>query len=307
MVKPDVVEYGGDFVHEKTGAKLLSNEPSVSPELVCSTASGGNAVGRFSVGTSFAAPKVAHIAGWLNKKFPQLSTISYKALIVQSARLPQDKWRNPSLDDIRCMGYGIPSLERASENSNNRITFLAEGFATPKSADIFMVKVPAEINRPGLDNEILIEITLNFHAPVRRTRKLTKSYLSTWLTWEVSARDESYQDFCDRVIKSIDDPRSNNSGRDVQWMIFDRGNNGMVRDMKRQDSTTQKDWAIVRSNQLPDEFSLAVVGHLSWEKDMKAQVPYSIVVSFEAMDTSINVYQLFEVENRVDIEQEVTT
>lgn len=111
MVKPDVVEYGGDFVHEKLGQRLITNDPSVSPELVYSTRDGHAAVAKHTVGTSFAAPKVAHIAGWLNKNFPQLSTISYKALIVQSARLPEDKWRSPSLTDIKCMGYGIPSLE----------------------------------------------------------------------------------------------------------------------------------------------------------------------------------------------------
>ncbi len=307
MVKPDVVEYGGDFVHEKLGQRLITNDPSVSPELVYSTRDGHAAVAKHTVGTSFAAPKVAHIAGWLNKSFPQLSTISYKALIVQSARLPEDKWRNPSITDIKCMGYGIPSLERATQNTTNRITFLSEGFVTPKSADTFMVKVPSEINRPGLDNEILIEVTLNFQAPVRRTRKLTKSYLSTWLTWEISTPDESYNEFCNRVIKSIDNPKSNGGGRNgMQWTIFDRGNNGIVRNMKRQDSTTQKDWAVISSNQLPDEFSLAVVGHLSWEKDMKTRVPYSIVVSFESLNPDIPVYQLFEVENRIDIEQEVT-
>jgi hypothetical protein len=127
-----------------------------------------------------------------------------------------------------------------------------------------MVKVPSEINRPGLDNEILIEVTLNFQTSVRRTRKHTKSYLSTWLTWEISTPDESNNEFCNRVIKSIENPQRNGGGRNgVQWTIFDRGNNGVVRNMKLQDSTTQKDWAVISSNQLPDEFSLAVVGHES--------------------------------------------
>jgi hypothetical protein len=39
---------------------------------------------------------------------------------------------------------------------------------------------------------------------------------------------------------------------------------------------------------------------------MKAKIPYSIVVSFESLNPAIPVYQLFEVENRVDIEQQVT-
>ena len=306
MVKPDVVEYGGDFAHEKLGARLLSNESTISPELVCSTVNGGSAVSQHSVGTSFAAPKVTHIAGWLQKNFPELSTNSYKALIIQSARLPEEKWRTPSLVDLKCLGYGIPSLHRATENSPNRITFLSEGLVNPKSADLFMVKVPKEVNRPGLDNEILIEITLSFKTPIRRTRKYTKSYLASWLSWEISNPQENYKDFSDRVIKSMDDPQTNNGGKGgFQWTIFNRGNVGIVRDIKRQDSTTQKDWTVVRSNQLPEEFSIAVVGHIGWDKDIKAEIPYSIVISFEAVNTEIPIYQMFEIENRVELEQQI--
>lgn len=307
MIKPDVAEYGGDFVHEKVGSKLLTTHQSVSPELVSSTLGGGGAISRSSVGTSFAAPMVTHIAGWLLKNFPLLSVISYKALIVQSARLPENKFRYPSLNDLKCMGYGIPTLQRATQNTENRVTFLTEGIVTAKGADVFMIKVPSAVNRPGLDNEILLEITLNFRSTVRRTRKYTKSYLSSWLSWEISTPDESYQDFCNRVIKSIDNPKVVNGGgkNGFQWTIFNRGNNGLVRDVKRQDSTTQKDWTIISSNKLPDEFCIAVVGHHGWNKDLKSETPYSLVVSFEALDTNIPIYQQFEVENRIEVEQEV--
>ncbi|MBW3524693.1 S8 family peptidase [Chryseobacterium sp. NKUCC03_KSP] len=307
MIKPEVVEYGGDFVHEKEGAKLLSNHETVSPELVSSTLGGGGAISRSSVGTSFAAPMVTHIAGWLIKNFPTLSAISYKALIVQAARLPQNKFREPSLNDLRCFGYGIPTLQRATQNTENRVTFLTEGTVKAKGADVFMIKVPAEINRPGLDNEILLEITLNFHAKVRRTRKYTKSYLSSWLSWEISTPDENYDEFCGRVIKSIDNPNVVNGGgrNGLSWTIFNRSNNGIVRDVKRQDSSTQKDWTIVSSNKLPNEFCIAVVGHHGWDKDLKSEIPYSLVVSFESLDTNIPIYQQFEIENRIELDQEV--
>lgn len=305
IIKPDVVEYGGDFVYEKLGSRLISNEATISPELVCSTRDGGAAISKSAVGTSYAAPKVTHIAGWLQKLFPTLNTNSYRALIIQSARLPEEKWKNPSLTDIRHFGYGIPSLNRATQNSPNRITFLSEGSVHPKSADIFMVKVPKEINRPGLDNEILIEITIAFKVPVRRTRKYTKSYLSSWLSWEVSNPREDHQEFCDRVIKSMDERQSTDNKNATRWMIWDRGNNGTIKEVKRQDGTVQKDWTIVRSNQLPDEFSVAVVGHTGWNKDLQVNIPYSVVVSFESLSEEIPVYQLFEIENRVEIEPEL--
>ncbi len=307
MIKPDVVEYGGDFVHEKTGVRLLTNHESVSPELVSSTLGGSAAISKSSVGTSFSTPMVTHIAGWLLKNFPLLSAISYKALIVQAARLPENIFRHPSLNDLKCMGYGIPTLQRATQNSENRVTFLTEGVVTAKGADVFLIKVPKGVNRPGLNNEILLEITLNFRSKVRRTRKYTKSYLSTWLSWEISTPEEDYEVFCTRVIKSINNPNVKNGGgkNGFSWTIFNRGNNGLVRSVKRQDSTTQKDWTIVSSNKLPDEFCIAVVGHSGWDKDLKSETPYSLVVSFEALDTNVSIYQQFEVENRIEIEQEV--
>lgn len=117
MVKPDVVEYAGDWAVEKNTNPNLSNEASISPELVKSTYGGGLGVGNDTVGTSFAAPKVAHIAAHLQRLFPGEPSILYRALIAQSARLPDQIFLNPTINDIRHYGYGIPDLRRATENS----------------------------------------------------------------------------------------------------------------------------------------------------------------------------------------------
>lgn len=49
MIKPDVVEYAGDIAKEKNSNPNLSNDPTISPELVKSTYNGGNGVGNDSV------------------------------------------------------------------------------------------------------------------------------------------------------------------------------------------------------------------------------------------------------------------
>ena len=74
MIKPDVVEYVGDVAKEKNANPLLSYEPDISPELVKSTYGGGNGVGRDSVGTSFAAPKVSYIVAFLQMDIPEMLT-----------------------------------------------------------------------------------------------------------------------------------------------------------------------------------------------------------------------------------------
>lgn len=65
----------------------------------------------------------------------------------------------------------------------------------------------------------------------------------------------------------------------------------------------------MKSYQLPETFSIAVIGHKGWECDLDEEVPYSIAVSFEALSGNINVYEMIQVENEiqlpVEVEQEI--
>ncbi len=89
----------------------------------------------------------SHIAAALEAAFPEESTLLYRALIVQSARLPA--WTN-SLDAkglyraIRTMGYGIPDINRALGNAPNRVTLTTRGLERIKArqANVYQVRVP---------------------------------------------------------------------------------------------------------------------------------------------------------------------
>ena len=56
---------------------------------------------------------------------------------------------------------------------------------------------------------------------------------------------------------------------------------------------------------MPEQFSLAVVGHQGWEKNIFEKVPYAIAVSFEVLNAEIDVYNLIRVANEIEIEQEI--
>ncbi|KGF73847.1 hypothetical protein DO97_05540 [Neosynechococcus sphagnicola sy1] len=324
-IKPEVVEYGGDYVIDSPTSPSFTKPESVCPELVRSTLYGGKAVSSDAVGTSFAAPKVTHIAATLAATFPQESTLLYRALIVQSARLPT--WTNESVvklyQGIRTMGYGIPDLDRALGNSLNRITLKTQGseIIRARQAKVYQVQIPEVLLREGEGFDILIEITLSYVAEPRRTRRHRRKYLSTWLDWTCSKKGEDPQKFLDRVLQEYNEaPEDADEGEGLfRWTLGKRqfrpngddqrkpkGIDGIVKEVSRSTGTVQKDWAIVQSYDLREGFCVAVVGHEGWNNDPEATVPYSLVVSFEAINSEIAIYDAFvQIQQPLQVQQEV--
>jgi len=324
-IKPEVVEYGGDYVIDSSTSPSFTKPESVCPELVRSTLYGGKDVSADAVGTSFAAPKVTHIAATLAATFPQESTLLYRALIVQSARLPN--WTNESVEKlyqgIRTMGYGIPNLDRAIGNSANRVTLTTQENERicARQAKVYQVQIPEALLRQGEGFDILIEITLSYVAEPRRTRRHRRKYLSTWLDWTCSKKGEDPQKFLDRVLKEYNEaPQDADEGEGLfRWTLGKRqfrpngddqrkprGIDGIVKEISRSTGTVQKDWAKVQSYDLREGFCIAVVGHEGWNKDSEATVPYSLVVSFEAVSSEIAIYNAFvQVQQPLQVQQEV--
>lgn len=297
-IKPEVVEYGGDFTIDESKPPGIAHEEGVCPELVRSTLNGGPAFGRDAVGTSYAAPKVSHIAAKLAAEFPDESCLLYRALIVQSARWPT--WamnRNgKKLDILRQIGYGVPNVDRALVNSPIRITLITQGNRTIKAreAHIYQVNIPDSIRSQGEEIEILVEVTLSYKAQPRRTRRSRRKYLSTWLDWECSKKGEDPDRFLERTIKEFDASDSTEKGENAfAWILGKQSNHGTTRDVSRSAGTIQKDWSIVKSFELRESFCIAVVGHQGWNNDPAAEAPYSLVVSFEAVQSNIPIYASF--------------
>lgn len=307
-IKPDVVEFGGDLAKNKLSTELITNE-IISPELVNSTLYGASAVGKNSCGTSFSAPKVSYIAARLQAEHPKESAQMYRALIVQSARLPEHCFHNPTFNDFTHYGYGIPDVNRALNNSASRITFIQSGKVKPKMADIYRVGIPNELRGEGKGFRILVEITLAFTAKTRITRKKSHSYLSNWLEWKTSNYNERFSSFRNRTIEYLENNDENGEAEGIdesadviKWVI--RENSGWASNgINRNNSTVQKSWAIIEPHLFAEEFSLAVIGHLGWNKNLENETDYSLCVSFEILDAELNIYELLA-EGQVEVEQE---
>ncbi|MBW8522141.1 S8 family peptidase [Chryseobacterium chendengshani] len=305
-IKPDVVEYGGGMQVSKNGLFTISYKDT-SSELLRTTTDGGSAFNQESVGTSYATPKVTHIAAELSKLYKDENVNLIRALLVQGARLPNDHFYNPTTVSIKHFGYGIPSLERVTNNTEHRITLYNTNFVKAKEAQIYSLKIPAELRDPGDSYDVLLEITLGFTAKNRRTRQKTKSYLSTWLEWKCSNLNDTYDDFRKRTLSDfVHDGESdeNFSSEVIQFKIREQSNWGAVKDINRNRSSLQKDWAIIKSYELPEEIHIAVLGHQGWDLD-KEEIPYALTVSLEILGSNIPIYELIRIENEIEIESEI--
>lgn len=302
VVKPEVVEIGGDLVYSKNPPRLVRPHTDVAIELLNSTMHGASAYSKDGLGTSFATPKVTHIAVQLQALFPEASPLLYRALIVQSARWPS--WAENSADKdrvLRLIGYGLPSLERATCNSENRVTLITPDaeMLPSKQFHLYTIRIPEELRSAAKEAKIRIDVTLSYTALPRRTRARRTGYLETWLDWEASRLGEPKDEFAARM---------ENGGKtiyhDFPWTLNKRDNWGEVQETNRNRGSVQKDWAIFDSFDLPEEFAIAVRSHKGWNHlDGASSARYCIVVSFEVLEGEVPIYALIENEIRIgDVE-----
>ncbi|MGL5062820.1 MAG: S8 family peptidase [Microcoleus sp.] len=311
-IKPEVVEYGGDFVKDESIPPNITYPKEVCPELVRSTLNGGPAVAADTVGTSFAAPKVSHIAACIAAELPDENCLLYRALIVQSARWPEWTMADniEKLQVIRQIGYGLPNIDRALGNSINRITLITTGNRRIKArqAHIYQVKLPEQLRTQGEEHEVLVEVTLSYKAQPRRTRRNRRKYLLTWLDWDCSKKGEDPEKFLARILKEYDATENSEKGEAVfQWTLGKKAKNyGKIDGVSRSAGTIQKDWTVVKSFELREAFCIAVVGHEGWNNDPDASAPYSLVISFEAIASNIPIYTPFvQAQVAIELKQEV--
>lgn len=300
-IKPEVVEFGGDFLRT-AGASPSVSAPSHAkdcyPSLVRSTLGGGPAFDRDDIGTSFSAPMVTRIASRLASTLPEASCLLYRALIVQSARWPD--WAGALRADekaalISRIGYGVPNIEVATTNNDFRTTFITNQEQEIKQGEchVYQVPIPAAVRAAGTDYSIRVDVTLSYAAEPRRTRMGHRGYLSTWLDWLSNRREESLDSFISRAVKDEED--AIREGVSFPWMIQARSSDGQVPHVRRNIGTLQKDWAIVRSNQLPQDFCIAVRGHKGWSTDPDNIANYTLAVTFEIVGKEIVIYDPFRV------------
>lgn len=298
VVKPEVVEIGGDLVYSKNPPHLVRYHPAVAVELLNSTMYSAPAYSRDGAGTSFATPKVSHIAAHIQNLFPTASPLLYRALIVQSARWPAWTDKEANKDKVlKLIGYGLPSLERATSNSEGRVTLITpDAVMLPsKQLHLYSIRIPDELRSAALEARIRIDVTLAYTALPRRTRARRTGYLETWLDWDTSKLGEPADEFLARMQNG-----GSSEYEEFPWVLHKRKDWGEAQETSRNCGSVQKDWAVFDSYNLPEEFVIAVRSHIGWNHLPKAGTArYCLAVSFEVMQGEVQIYSLITSEIQV--------
>lgn len=286
MIKPDLVELGGDLVITKgTGITVNRTMGVLTAEMNYHT----EGLLAYNNGTSFSAPKVSHIAAKLWKEMPDATSNLIKALLISSSNIPKNEERPKPLDELNLKngdsneqkfllniyGNGIPSFEKAF-STYNRALLVDENEISLNNIIIYEVPVPLDFYKAGSGR--MLTVTLAYDPPTRMTRK---QYLGVTLDFRifknVSVEDlkRKYADFDEADLEednlSEKDPTVLNTIPKPSIV-----NNGTIQ---------KKMWVIDQNPKFTDEsLKLVLFCRNKWYDDEEYKQRYAIIASLEQED-----------------------
>ena len=164
--KPDLCDFGGNLLFDGNAQTLAHYDE-------CAIVSFNNQYLRrlfmTGIGTSLAAPRVAHKAAIVQRSFAESSANLVRALLASSATVPRASCDllGDQLSSHVC-GYGVADVSRAVSSAEARVVLYADASIGADRFYVYEVPVPQEFSEtPG---QRYIQITLAYDPPTRRTR-----------------------------------------------------------------------------------------------------------------------------------------
>ena len=312
MIKPDLVDFGGDLVIDRN--RVIPNELGASVLTFARDFTGS--MFRAYCGTSFAAPRVANIAAQLFTLFPNATSNLIRALIASSAELPleipsvlQEQKKNDTQQlkkQLQVFGYGQPDVTRAKYSAENYAVLLEDDRQIPVgSFQIFEI--------PPLPEQYLktkgtrtLSVALAFDPPTLPTRG--DSYLGVTMEFNLfkdvskesivqafvsASKTDSPGDFTEI---SLSDLKKNNPGKGVAVGLYP-GSNLRKKGCLQRGQINISDRAKGFGEQ---PLYLVLSCSRKWAKpeDVESQ-RYALVVSVSHSDPGVDVYNQLKLKTQV--------
>lgn len=127
MIKPDLVDYGGNAVWDGPTSKVVSGGSKTSAGIWAFHHEPITRLFRTRSGTSFAAPIVAHKAASLLAAYPGAPASFLRSMLALSADLTEPAYELlASIDKTAPMmvsGHGVANVESAATSDDSRVVF----------------------------------------------------------------------------------------------------------------------------------------------------------------------------------------
>ena len=291
-LKPELIDYGGNYIHDPRGGQVRSNPGT---DVMMASHQLTPAIAHDS-GSSFAAPRVAHKLGSVLADLQALgighiSAPLLKAFLVNSANCERlgaelEQFRR-CLDRVepnlwrQVVGYGLSDAAFATECDPFSAVLFYQGSLEADRVAYFDVPVP-----PGLadaeDGTKRLIVTL-VHAPEVQRWGLER-YLGTTMKWRMFRGDVPK----DEIIASMS-VEDGDAGEEPE-----RPGElpGKLKVTLRSRGCVQHDifeWSRHQRHYSADTYTLAVAAYHKWRRKVE-RIPFGLVIRIEDTTRSAKVY-----------------
>jgi subtilisin family serine protease len=187
-IKPDLVDYGGNWVLRPSGEIAF---PESGTSVVSLMLHGTGRLFGCGSGTSYAAPRIARLAADILGAYGDASANLVRALLALSAGIPAPVTQAFGADASRVAGHGLSHGERAIASSATRAVLMGDFMMPTDTVAIHPLPVPGAFGSGRAPRTI--RVTLAFDPPVRRTRR---EYLAGEMSFDL-LRASSLQEVSD--------------------------------------------------------------------------------------------------------------
>jgi hypothetical protein len=295
------VEYGGNLILFRNHGRISEDRGEKIALLNNKTT--GNII-QFDYGTSFSAPKVAHLAGRIANQFPQRSGLFIKNMLLMGADYPftpskefysaKDK-KESETKHLSICGFGLSSFDRAINSYSNRAVLWDEGQIGLNQIKVYSLQLPDIFFTERGKKRIII--TLTFSPDTRSTRG--DSYLGNRIEFHLF-HSINPQILIEKYgVISENTEQSGGVPEDLKKFEIDLFPGANT----RKAGCHQKAWKTYEKkpkNNPTSPVSLVLLNFNKWMPDSNKMQDYCISVTFEH-EKAIDLYNQINIKNQARI------
>lgn len=266
-VKPELVAYGGNFsIDPRTGSV---RDRWLGELSTCKDFAEGRLL-KPEIGTSFAAPHVAHAAARVLGEHPKASTNLLRALLVANGRIPAASY--DLLGDkeellAQVVGYGLVDDSYLYRSTEEQVILIAESALIDKHNHFYEVPIPESFYGGKSRRLREIAVSLAYCPPVRTTRldyKASRFQFRLVEAVSLDAATAAFNKATAEEVESIDELKCN------------RGTYGAQR---RAYGTVQASTWAIKQSRAAKLFVVVTRNDYGWGTALtKTEEPYALVI-----------------------------